>query len=299
MAETKAGGVTPLGFNVPGGACDCHMHVFAAQDEYPMLPQRSYTPPPARLHDYLNISHQLGLERVVFVQPSVYGTDNRCMLNAMRCVGQSARGVAVIDGSTTSAKLEALERAGVRGVRLNAASIGQDSKGQIEQKLSQLAVLVAPFGWHVQLFADLDTILALAPTLRRSPVPIVIDHMGLAMAAGGVEQLGFSTLLELLADGDCWIKVTGADRISGQETNFTDSVPIAQALITANPARVVWGTDWPHTPNHAGQVIFDPDLVKFRSLDDSMLLSLLVASAGDAATLHRILVENPASLYSF
>lgn len=299
MSMVTPSTATAPDFKIPSGACDCHMHVFGTQEDFPLAAQRSYTPPPARLTDYLSVSRQIGLERVVFVQPSVYGLDNRCMLDAMRSVGAGARAVAVVDQTMAASELSALNRAGVRGVRLNAASNGQDAKEEIESRLIGLADLAASLGWHIQLFASIEAITAVAPVLRRLPVPCVIDHMGLASAERGLDQPGFSTLLGLLSDRICWIKLSGAYRISSQEPGFQDSIAIARALIAANPERAVWGSDWPHTPEHSRNRMEEPEQIEFRNLDDAGLLKLLTISAGNEVTLRRVLVDNPAKLYGF
>jgi predicted TIM-barrel fold metal-dependent hydrolase len=217
----------------------------------------------------------------------------------MREVGAAARGVIGIDERTTVAELGAMSAAGVRGVRLNTASHGMRDAGAIAALLETTAERIAPFGWHLQLFTDLIVIAQLASVLRRAIVPIVIDHMGLARAADGVGQPGFAALLDLLAGGTCWVKLSGAYRISTQEPDFPDAVPIARALIAANPHRVVWGTDWPHTGRHGHSQDAEPPPIEYRPLDDGRLIDLMASWAGDDAAVTCILVDNPAALYGF
>ena len=286
-------------FAVPPGACDCHMHVYGPLAAYPAAPQRSYTPREASLADYLDMAGTLGLERVVFVQGSAYGSDNRCLKDTLRALGASGRGVAVIDRETPDSELAALHAAGVRGARVNAETFGLRSAADVAGLITQTAERLRPFGWHLQLFAALPTIADLYPVLNRLPVPLVIDHMGMAQAARGTDQPGFDRLLALLSDG-AWVKVSGAYRVSSAEPGFADAAVIARALIAANPERIVWGSDWPHTGKHANARRETAPLIDYRPLDDGRLLDLLAGWVdGDAALLQRILTDNPAALYGF
>jgi predicted TIM-barrel fold metal-dependent hydrolase len=274
------------------------MHVFGALDRYPPAAIRSYTPLPASLDEYLAMAATIGLQRNVFVQASAYGTDNSCMLDAMRSRGQLCRGIAVIDDATDEAELAVMHRLGVRGVRVNAATFGVSDPAAIADQLNRTIARVAKFGWHVQLFAKLEVLHNLRPTLAASPVPIVIDHMGLPRAPLGLEQPGFATVLDLLRHGPCWVKVSGSYRVSSSGTDFSDSTPFARALIEANPDRVVWGSDWPHTGEHKQSGGASAPTIAYRPLDDGKLLDLLTEAA-DGETLRRILVDNPARLYDF
>jgi predicted TIM-barrel fold metal-dependent hydrolase len=283
---------------VPADATDCHMHVFGELHRYPPAAKRSYTPLPASLDEYLALTATIGLRRNVFVQASAYGSDNRCMLDAMRSRGNVCRGVAVIDDATTDAELVEMQQLGVRGVRVNAATFGVTDPDAIAEQLNRTIARVAPLGWHVQIFSKLETLHALHDMLATATVPIVIDHMGLPRADLGVDQPGFASVLNLLALGHCWVKVSGTYRVSTSDTDFSDATPIAAALIQANPSRIVCGTDWPHTGEHQGVRGSEPPTIAYRKLDDGVLLDLL-ADATDAATFKRILVDNPAQLYNF
>jgi predicted TIM-barrel fold metal-dependent hydrolase len=286
-------------FAVPVGACDCHMHVFGPRELYPYFANRTYTPRQAPLADYLTMAARLGLQRVVFVQASAYGADNRRMIDAMREVGPAARCVIGLDDSISDAELAEMNRLGVRGVRINVASRGLRDAGEVSRMLHAAAARVAPLQWHLQLFADLPVIEGLAATFRKLPVPIVIDHFGLAQAAAGTSQPGFSSLLDLLSDERCWVKISGCYRISQKEPDFPDAGPIAKALIAANVDRLVWGTDWPHTSSHGHSLSAEPALIEYRQLDDGVLINQLATWAGDELSLTKILVHNPAQLYRF
>jgi predicted TIM-barrel fold metal-dependent hydrolase len=297
-ADLKKPHVKPH-FQVPAGACDCHMHVFGPRGRYPYSRQRTYTPRPASLADYRKMAAAIGLQRVVFVQPSAYGADNRCMIDAIREVGENARGVIGMDEGVGADELRDMSRLGVRGVRINAASRGLRDVNEISHILHAAAFRVASLQWHLQIFTDLNVIHGLAESLRRLPVPVVIDHFGLADATAGTNQSGFSTLCDLLAECCCWVKVSAPYRISKNEPDFPDATPIAKALIAANPDRVVWGTDWPHTGGHGHAQEPEPPLINYRQLDDGLLINCLADWAGDDVTLTKVLVHNPARLYGF
>lgn len=282
---------------VPPGGIDCHMHVFGTVERYPPATQRSYTPHPAELPDYLAMLDIIGLERNVFVQASAYGADNRCMLDAMRLRGALCRGIAVIDSHTSAAELDEMHALGVRGVRLNVATFGLTDTEALRRQMQHAISRVAHRGWHLQIFAKLNMLVALAEDIKSAPCPVVIDHMGLPLALQGLDQPGFSTICDLLGLGHVWVKVSGTYRVALTERDFSAATPFAKALIDANPARCVWGTDWPHIGHHAQRLADQPPLAEFRPLDDGELMALLAAAAGPH--LGRVLVDNPASLYQF
>jgi len=288
------------GFTAPSGACDCHVHVFPDPLHYPFAAGRRYTPPPASPDALRALLDGLGLQRVVVVQPSVYGSDNAATLAGIRALGpQRARGVAVIEAGTTDAALQNLHAAGVRGVRVNLELAGEADPKRAAQQLQEAAARVAPLGWHVQIYAQLPLLAALHATLQALPVPVVLDHFGGAVAAGGVHQPGFDRLLDLVGSGRVYVKLSAAYRCSAQAPAFPDMAPLAQALIAAQPERMLWGSDWPHPdPARPPGSRFD-DVRPPLAVDDGHLLAQLPHWAGNAATLHRILVDNPARLYDF
>ena len=284
---------------LPEGSVDCHMHVFGDLEQYPCAPHRSYTPKVARLSQWEKMAKEIGLTRQVFVQASAYGTDNRCMLDAMVEAGARCRGVAVIDQKTSATELQEMHRLGVRGVRVNAATFGYSDPRLIQEQIAATAAQIASLGWHVQIFTQLAVIEALSDTLMNLPVPIVIDHMGLAKAELGVNQKGFSRLLHLVGSGKGWVKISGAYRVSTQAPDYADVETIARALLDANPDQVVWGTDWPHTGEHKGAVHGQAPMIEYRPLDDGRLANLLIGWCQNQTLLKRVLVENPAKLYQF
>lgn len=274
--------IAPPAFAVPPGACDTHAHVVAADPAYPMVDGRSYTPPPAPEDAYLAMLAANGMSRGVLVQISVYGTDNRVMLDSLRRHPDRLRGVAVVSDDIPDGDLQAMHDAGVRGVRFNVlfgGGVGLDI-------MERLAARIAPMGWHMQFLLDARELPRLMPRMRRLPVPGVIDHMGHMPVKEGMSHPGFQALLELLRDHGWWSKLSGAYRISDDFPHYRDVVPWAQALIQAAPDRMVWGSDWPH--------VAIP-----RMPNTGVLRDQLAQWAPDAALRKRILVDNPARLYGF
>lgn len=286
-------------FTPAAGACDCHTHVFGPPERYPFGPGRAYVPMDSLPEDARTMMDRLGLERIVFVQPSPYGPDNRCMLDAMTEFGPAARGVAVIDESTPDAEFDRLHDAGVRGIRLNIATGGNDTGEPLGARAKNLARRIADHGWHLQLFIVPDALVELESTLAGLPVPCVIDHMGLIPPAGFQDHPAFQALCRLLEAGNCWVKLSGAYRVANSDTDFGSVVPLAQALVAARPDRMVWGSDWPHTPPHKGAPDPSDAQKRYRNLDTGRLLDLLADWAPDAAVRDRILAANPTRLYDF
>ena len=284
-------------FTVPPDACDCHMHVFGAPGRFALPELRSYTPQEASLASWRRAAGAVGLQRVVVVQPSVYGADNSCTLDALREIGPQGRGIAQIGPATSDAELAELHRAGVRGIRLNPKSVGANNAQALRSLIASEARRIAPLGWHIQIYAPLPLVTDVASAIREAPVPVVLDHMGGARTGDG--EAALRTLIALLSDGRCWVKLSGAYRVSRLETGFQDATPVAQALVRANPEHVVWGTDWPHTAHHAGVPRTNAPPIGFRALDLTELLDRLADAAGDQTTFARILEANPARLYGF
>jgi predicted TIM-barrel fold metal-dependent hydrolase len=272
----------PRAFTPPAGACDAHCHIFGPADRFPFAPDRSYTPPDAGADDFARLQRRLGLSRAVLVQASCHGTDNAAMVDALRRSGGRYAGVAMVDETFTADDLAELHEAGVRGTRFNfVAHLG----GAPDlDRFDRIVARVAPLGWHVVLHFDAADLPTYAGLLDRMPCPYVIDHMARVDATAGLDQAPFQALLGRLADERCWVKVSGAERLTaGGVPPYDDVVAFARALIDAAPDRVLWGTDWPH-PN----VRHMPD--------DGDLLDLLAEFAPDPAIRDRILVDNPARL---
>ncbi|MDA0270290.1 MAG: amidohydrolase family protein [Chloroflexi bacterium] len=278
-------------WTAPPLACDAHFHVFGTQSRYPVLPETRYEPPSAPLADYLALSAHLGIARYVFVQPSAYGRDNSCMLDAMREVGPTrCRGIVDIDEDVPDAELERLNALGVRGVRINVSPVHPPEAGlagSITPRIERLAARCAEIGWHLDFLGPGWLNQALLPVMRRLPVDYSIAHMGTFPASQGVQQPGFQALLDHVrqAEGRCWVKLTGVYRVS-QVPGFVDAAPLARALVEAAPDQLIWGSDYPH--------------LSFADAVGSVeLFNLLAEWVPDVATRHKIMVDNPARLFGF
>jgi predicted TIM-barrel fold metal-dependent hydrolase len=290
---------TKVNFDVPPGACDCHVHVFGDPKKYPFFAGRTYTPDIASVDELRQMLAALRLQRVVIVQPSVYGTDNSCTIDGMLALGDRARGVAVIDDKITDAELDAMGKAGIRGIRLNLATAGISDPGAARQRFDNAVARVRNRGWHIQFNTQLPVIEALSQQFLTSPVPLVIDHFGGATAARGLEQPGFGALVNLVKSGKAYVKISGsADSVSTQP-DLGDVAPLARALVTANPERILWGTNWPHPGSVRVPGRKPTDLAPHMETDDGKVLNLLPVWVPDASTRRLILTENPARLYGW
>jgi predicted TIM-barrel fold metal-dependent hydrolase len=290
---------TPVNFDVPAGACDCHTHIHGDPEKFPFFSGRVYTPELASPEEMSALHKALRIERVVIVTPSVYGTDNSATLFGMKARGASARGVAVIDDKTPESDLDAMGKAGIRGIRLNLATGGVSDPAVGRPRFQAAVERVKNRGWHIQLFTGLAMISAIKDLVAASPVPVVFDHFGGAQAALGPEQPGFSDLLELVKSGKAYVKISGAYRASKLGPDYADAAPLARALIAANSDRIVWGTDWPHPDSVTPPGKKPSDVTPLFQIDDGRLLNQLTAWAPDAPVRKKILVDNPAQLYGF
>jgi predicted TIM-barrel fold metal-dependent hydrolase len=286
---------TPVNFEVPRGACDCHVHVFDPA-RFPYFSGRVYTPPEATAEDLLALQKQLHFDRVVIVQPSVYGVDNACTLDAMKKLGPArARGVAVIDKTISQGQLDDLAAAGMCGVRLNFETAGETNPDDARRRVVETAEQLRGRTWHIQFNAALPLVAALKDELAAVPMPVVIDHFARAKAKGGVNQPGFDVLLALVKSGKAYVKLSATYRISDQPPHYPDAPPIAQAFINANPDRMVWGSNWPHP----GRGKTREDLAPPHPSDDGAQINQLPTWTSDPATQKKILADNPARLYGF
>ncbi|MGA2288318.1 amidohydrolase family protein, partial [Bradyrhizobium sp.] len=203
---------TPVNFAVPAGTCDCHTHIHGDPEKFPFFEGRVYTPEPASPEEMSALHKALHVERVVIVTPSVYGTDNSATLFGMKARGTTARGVAVIDDKTPEADLDAMNQAGIRGIRLNLATGGVNDPAVGRPRFQAAVDRVNGRRWHVQLFTSLQMISAIKDLVAASPVPVVFDHFGGAQAELGLDQPGFADLLELVRSGKAYVKISGAYR---------------------------------------------------------------------------------------
>ncbi len=262
-----------------------------------MLPRRHYTPGPAGHDDLLAHMARLSLERAVLVQPSVYGFDNRCMLDSLKHMGGCGRGIAVLPETVSENEMAQLANSGITGIRINLESSGGRDAGAMRDELARWADRVAGYGWHIQLYASFNVIDAALDSFKSLPVPIVLDHFAMIPAAGSPTEPGLQRLLRHLGGGgNLYVKLSAAYRI-GARTEQDKVSGLAAALIDANPERVVWGSDWPHTSRDPGKAA--TQVSAYRSISRQDLAYELSAWLGTEALAHKVLVDNPGRLYRF
>ncbi len=275
--------VQPAAFTIPLGACDTHAHVVADDiQRYPMVAERSYTPHPATEIDYLRMLNATGMQRGVLVQISVYGTDNRYMLEVLSRHQESLRGIAVVDADISEQDLERMHALGVRGVRINVLFGGGIGFAAMER----LAAKIQPLGWHMQFLMDAAQIPELMPRLEKLPVIGVVDHMGHTPVSSGLDGPAMQGLLHLMQNNGWWVKLSGAYRIGQDFPGFHDVDPWARKLYQAGPTQCVWGSDWPHVS-------------LTRMPDTGALRNQLPLWLPTQADLEQVLVLNPQKLYGF
>jgi predicted TIM-barrel fold metal-dependent hydrolase len=265
----------------PPNATDCHHHIYDSR--FPVDPKAELRPGDATVADYRALQARIGTTRNVVVQPSTYGTDNRCLLDALAQFGAAARGVAVVNTSVTDDELRRLHAAGVRGIRFNLVQTGATTL----EMVAPLAARVDRLGWHVQIHARPELIVANVTLWRGLPCQVVFDHMGHPHEPAGVNDPVVGVISDLARQGRAWVKLSGVymDSKVGPPS-YADCTEVARAYVKAAPERMVWGSDWPHPTEK-------------RKPDDAVLFDLLAAWAPDEATRKRILVDNPARLYGF
>jgi predicted TIM-barrel fold metal-dependent hydrolase len=289
----------PVNFAVPRGATDCHVHVFGDPRQFPMFAGRTYTPETASVQQLRAMHRSLHIERTVVVTPSVYGTDNACTVDALRQLGSRARGIALIDDHFSGADLDKLDRAGVRGIRLNLEASGVPDPDIARERFQRALQQLAGRNWHIQMYIRLATVDALHDAVMASPIPVVLDHFARAQAQLGTKQPGFDGLLALVRSGKAYTKLSAAYRISSQGPDYADAAPLARMLVEANPRRILWGSDWPHPDSTPVPGRQPTDLWPPYEIDDGHLFNQLAAWVPEADIRKRILVDNPRGLYGF
>lgn len=285
QAVPNSAGTEPPDFGVPVDACDSHHHIYDGR--FPVSPHwKTGFPQGATVADYRLLQRRLDTSRSVVVQPSTYGVDNRCLIDALGQLGSASRGVAVVDTGVQDAELRDLTTAGVRAIRVNFVS-PQSWGTTTPEILETLTRRVTPFGWHVQILMTADQIATHEAVIKRLPARVVIDHLGRIPQPGGLTHPGFAAMRRLLDTGQVWVKLTEPYEDSKLGPPYADSSEVARAYVQAAPERALWGTDWPH-PTQRG---IKPN--------DALLLDLLIDWVPDPATRRRILVSNPAELFGF
>ena len=269
---------------LPPGACDTHFHVFGPHARFPFAEKRSYTPADAPKDKLFALHQHLGIERGVVVQSAAHGFDNSAAADLIASRKDGYVGVALAPVSTSSEELQNLDRQGFCGVRFN--YMKHLGEGTPIEDVMAFASKLPDVGWHLQIHMDSSLIGQMAPALRRSPVPVVIDHMGRVDASLGLNQEPFRKLLELMKDKNLWVKVSGSERSSRQSSPWKDALPFARKLVEEFGDRVLWGTDWPHPNLHAIP-------------DDGVMVDNLAEIAPSEKQRQALLVDNPARFYGF
>ena len=271
-------------FRVPAGAVDAHCHVFGPENKFPYAPERKYTPCDAPKEKLFALRDYLGFDKNVIVQASCHSKDNRAMVDALRSSDNRAKGIAFVGEEVADHELEAMDRAGVRGVRFNFLRRLVDVTPR--DVLTRIAARVAPLGWHIVVYFEMPDLPDFEDFFCSLPTTVVVDHMGTPSVAKGVdhpENLRFIRMLE--KHRNIWSKVTCPERITLAGPPYDDVVPFGRRLVELFPDRVLWGTDWPH-PN-----------MKKAAPDDGLLVDYIPKVAPSAAEQQALLVDNPTRLY--
>jgi predicted TIM-barrel fold metal-dependent hydrolase len=258
--------------------------VFGPQSRYRLLPKTHFVPHETPLPAYVKMLRTLGCERGVLVQPSVYGTDNTLIEEALASRTFDLRAVAVVSADIDDRELERLHGLGFRGIRINTASA---TPGLRIEDAPRLAERIKPLGWHLQFYLDLRTMPQIEQALEALDIDVVIDHFARIATAEGLQSSAYRALLRLLARDNVWAKLMGPYFVSDAVPHYPDLVPFARGMIEVAPDRVVWGSDWPHPS------------AREKMPDDGDLADMLGEWAPDEAVRHRILVDNPRRLYGF
>lgn len=290
---------TPVNFDVPAHACDCHTHYYGDPQKFSLAPNHINTPEGTQPEEMAALHRALHIERVVIVTPSAYGTDNSSTRYGIKARGANARGVAVVDSKTPDSEFESLTKAGFRGARIVSGANGPTDPASVRPLYQWATERFKPYNWNIELYTNLAVISAIKDLVLASPLPTVFDHLGGVDPARGLQQPGLSDLLELIHSGKAYMKLSAAYRSSTKAPDYRDVAPYAKAFIDANPDRMLWGSDWPH-PDSASYPGRKPsDIMRLYAVDDGILLNQLAVWAPDAALRKKILVDNPARLYGF
>jgi 2-pyrone-4,6-dicarboxylate lactonase len=272
-------------FQVPRGAVDTHCHVFGPGNIFPYASQRKYTPCDASAAQLFALRDFLGFERNVIVQATCHGADNRALVDALQRSERRARGIATIESTVTDAELDALDAAGVRGVRFNFVKRLVDTVPH--ETLAAIAARIAPRGWHIVIYFEAAELPELYDFIASLPTPVVVDHMGRPDVAKPVEGAEFDLFIRLMREHqNIWSKVSCPERLTKSgPPNYEDVIPFARRLVEIFPDRVLWGTDWPH-PN-----------LKSHMPDDGRLVDFIPRIATTPELQRKLLVDNPMRLY--
>jgi len=268
---------------MPAGACDCHVHIY--DERFPLAATATFKPPHAPVSAYRQVQRSLGVQRAVLVQPTGYGFDNRCLLDALVQLGDGARGVAIVAADTADQQLQRLHAAGVRGLRYMMLA---GSGGLMRwDDVAEAAARIAPLGWALNLQFDGREFPQRKALIDSLPCKVVIDHIGRFVEPVPVHDAAFKALQSVLDRDHRWVKLSGPYETSKVgPPGYDDVSALARALVASHPDRCLWASNWPH-PNRQ-PVPGDTDM-----------LALLSVWAPDARVRDAILVDNAAAAYTF
>ena len=272
-------------FRVPRGAVDAHCHIFGPGDRFPYAAERKYTPCDASAAELFALRDHLGFACNVIVQATCHGADNRALVDALARSDGRARGIATVRADVTDAELQALDKAGVRGVRFNFVKRLVDTTPR--ETLRAIAARIAPLGWHIVIYFESADLPELYDFFTALPTTLVVDHMGRPDVTKPVDGTEFELFVRLMREQPTiWCKVSCPERLSKSgPPSYDDVVPFARRLVETFPDRVLWGTDWPH-PN-----------LKSHMPDDGRLVDFIPRIAVTAELQRKLLVDNPTRLY--
>ena len=266
---------------IPAKTCDCHMHVY--EDAYPLAPTATFKPPHAPAEAYRRVQQELGLTRAVVIQPTGYGFDNRCTLDATAVLGAGTRAIVAVPPDEPDASLAGLDRAGVRGVRYMMLPGGVLPWSGLEAT----AARIAPLGWHIDLQLDGRELPEHEAALLALPCRLAIDHVGRFLGPTDTASPAFLSLGRLLDSGRCWVKLSAPyeSSLSGPP-GYADIAPLARRLAEGWPERCLWASNWPHPNRNPAPT-------------EQAMLEWALQFTPDEAARCRMLVDNPAELYGF
>jgi 2-pyrone-4,6-dicarboxylate lactonase len=283
---------------LPKNSCDTHLHVFGDAKKYPTANLNAlYQPPEACTFEAMKALHDgMGIDRAVFVQPTIYGTDHRLLHDVLKSAPKEKyRGVAIVDDTVSDAELERLNSVGVRGARFNFG--GRFKLAPSLDGLRRSLDRVRELGWFIKVFGFEDDFLAVAGELRKIEIPSIIDHMGGPNYQRGTSQPAMLLVLDLLKNGNWWVGLSNGDLRSKSGAPWNDAIEFGRMLYEAAPDRCIWGTDWPHVhrfirPHEAEPSDYGVD-------HEMRRIALLERYVPDRAARDRVLVDNPAKFFGF
>ncbi len=284
VAQPKRPRVLP-----PPGAWDSHFHIFGPSDRFPYQPGRGYTPPDAPAERLIALLDHLGFANGLVVQGNAHVYDNSVVLDALTRFPQRLRGVAITDTRIKPEMLRDWHKTGMRGLRFHLFPQQPNYRRGVGLDVFEVfRKTMAELGWVAQFFCDYRMLAPTAAALRdiARDMPVIVDHLGMVPAANGVGDPNFQALLKLVGDGHAYVKVSAVYRLSERYPDYADAWPLHDALIRANPERLMWGTDWPH-----------PSIPATVMPDDGHLLDLFHDWTPAAAMRRLILVDTPARLF--